>query len=52
MSDLVAAMRKFIDLPAQKKKAMSVAARRHAEQYFDEKIVLDSYMATIRRCFK
>lgn len=45
--DLYRVMRKFVELPYDKKKAMGIVGRKHMEQVFDKKTVVEETMGAI-----
>jgi glycosyltransferase involved in cell wall biosynthesis len=49
IADLTAAMDRFLALPVRARDAMGRAARLRMEQAYDDRIVVDAYLAAIDR---
>ncbi len=47
-SELIDAMRRFVQLPIEMRTALGIAARKTAENRFDEQLVIDAYLDALR----
>ncbi len=47
-SSLEEAVRKYLDLSLEERQAMGLAGRRHMEEHFDRKLVVESYLREIK----